>query len=186
MYSYPPGNSASAFRPLGYGPSKHGIHYERWGEWIYDPEVFSYSWPDLRSSDPTLPKHDPRDMYWPGRLRHPTDGARYWELAPYVKWLYFSNEHGSYAKRLELFNSATDTQERIKLEQRLNPGLLPDDVLATFNQQRNVGNGVLYKSTWTRNDEEATSPKSILVAFAVLLIIGAIINIVWILLQRGH
>ncbi len=123
-----------------------GVNYERWGDLIYDPDVESINYQKRRENDPTLPIYDPRDSK--------DNRLGYHELAPYMKWLFFSDERGSYKNRWEFFNSDHDSPERKELEKRLNPYRLVN-THGTFisvskfrntsiGQGRNIGDGKLY------------------------------------------
>ncbi len=126
-----------------------GINFHRWGDAIYDPDVSSICYYKRRRADKTLPFFDPRDSKW----------VDYWELTPYEKWLYFSDELGSYERRKEFFNLNDGSKERLALEKRLNPNLLPAEFHAKLHPQVNLGVGrgrhsrYLYQSHWNTMDE---------------------------------
>jgi hypothetical protein len=133
---------------LLYHVGVRGINFHRWGEAIYDPDVSSVCYYERRRADKTLPFFDPRDSKW----------ANYWELTPYEKWLYFSDELGSYERRKEFFNLNDGSKERLALEKRLNPNLLPVEFHAKLHPQVNLGVGrrhsrYLYDSHWDTMDE---------------------------------
>jgi hypothetical protein len=92
---------------------RKGIDYEKYGGYIYDPDISNFDWEELRKKDPTLPKKDPRKSY-----------EHEWTIEPYIKWLYFSNELGSYVNRRNLYYGADNPKDREKLMKRLDPLLL--------------------------------------------------------------
>jgi hypothetical protein len=70
------------------------VDYSKMGIW--SPE---YDWEKLRKKDPTLPKIDPRYWYkegFFGTKKIPIDSFIFGDMQ---KWLYFSDDLGSYLKR---------------------------------------------------------------------------------------
>jgi hypothetical protein len=96
---------------------RKGVDYEKYGHYIYDPDISQIDYEELRKKDPTLPKEDPRGWKI---FRDET----LWSMEPYVKWLYFSDELGSYASRKNLYYGAENSNVRKQLMKRLDPLLL--------------------------------------------------------------
>jgi hypothetical protein len=94
-----------------------GADYEKWGDLIYDPDISQIDYEELRKKDPTLPKEDPRGwpIFWDETL---------WGMEPYIKWLYFSDEFGSYAKRKNFYYGAENSKIRAELLKKLDPSRL--------------------------------------------------------------
>jgi hypothetical protein len=93
-----------------------GIDYERWGEYIFDPDISQIDYKKLRKKDPTLPKEDPRNL----KIFKEYPFA----MEPFKKWLYFSDEYGSFAKRQNLLNGSKNSKQREELIKKLFPQLL--------------------------------------------------------------
>lgn len=94
-----------------------GGQYDRWGDLIYDPDISEIDYEELKRKDPTLPKKDPRGwkIFWDETL---------WRFPQYMKWLYFSDELGSYANREKLYLGAYGENARKQLMKKLDPTLL--------------------------------------------------------------
>jgi hypothetical protein len=93
---------------------RKGVDYEKWDDLIYDPDISQIDYEELRKKDPTLPKEDPRgwEIFWDETL---------WGMEPYIKWLYFSDELGSYAKRKNFYYGADNSNVRKELIKKLDP-----------------------------------------------------------------
>jgi hypothetical protein len=82
------------------------LHSGRWGEDIYDPDISGISWKIRRRKDPTLPKYDPRES---------RNGGYRYDLSPLEKWLYFSDDFGSYAERKTHYADQENNSELLKM-----------------------------------------------------------------------
>ena len=96
---------------------RKGTDYEKYGQYIYDPDISQIDYEKLKEKDPTLPKSDPRGWKI---FRDET----LWAMEPYVKWLYFSDELGSYINRKNLYYGVENSNVRTQLMKRLDPHLL--------------------------------------------------------------
>jgi hypothetical protein len=111
---------------------RDGIDYNRWGEFILDPDVSKYDYYALRRRDPTLPKSDPRSP----NVFGDTNALLYME--PYWKWLYFSSDYGTYEKRCQIYYGYGnyDAQKRQKLIKQLDPSILTEKEQETLRIRR--------------------------------------------------
>ena len=117
------------FKEKGKKPSK-GFDYERYGHYIYDPDISEIDYESLRKKDSTLPKKDPRTL--PIFKDYP------WAIEPYMKWLYFSNELGSFANRQNLYYGSKNSKARELLMKKLDPRLLSKSQRIETNPQFNI------------------------------------------------
>ena len=111
---------------------KEGVDYNRWGEFILDPDVSHYDYFELRRMDPTLPKSDPRGPNSFG------DTTVLTCMEPYRKWLYFSTDLGSYKKRCEMYYGygSHDSNKRPRLLKKLDTTLLTDTEKEILDKRR--------------------------------------------------
>ena len=111
---------------------RDGIDYNRWGEFVLDPDVSRFDYYELRRRDSTLPKSDPRDP----NVFGDTNALLYME--PYWKWLYFSSDFGTYEKRCQIYYGYGnyDAQKRQKLLRQLDPSLLTEKEQETLRIRR--------------------------------------------------
>jgi len=103
---------------------------KRWGEKVYDPDISYFDYEEMRKKDPTLPKVDPRVI---GRFKTEFD------MGPALKWLYFSEDFGSYENRLKKLGTP---ESREKLYPGYWPNLmekLPDDIMTILNDKQKYG-----------------------------------------------
>lgn len=64
--------------------------------YLFDPK---YDWKELRKKDPTLPEIDPRYWYKEGFFGTKKIPIQSFSMGNMTKWLYFSDDLGSYLKR---------------------------------------------------------------------------------------
>ena len=103
-------------RKVKYLLPRKGIDYERWGRYIFDPDVSQIDYNKLRENDHTLPKVDPRTLE-PYSLGH-------YEMEPSRKWLYFSDDLGSFEKRRDLLRMKGYSVKKERIMKKVNPDLL--------------------------------------------------------------
>lgn len=99
----------------------------RWGEKIWDPDISEFDYEEMRRKDPTLPKYDPRFF---GAFSLGT-----FDLEPAIKWLYFSDDFGSFAERVK---HPTDPEAMLKKYPGYYPNLmnkLPNDLMTVLNNK---------------------------------------------------
>jgi hypothetical protein len=96
--------------------SVKGVDHDRWGTYIYDPDISFIDYVQLKEKDDTLPEIDPRIQVQYKSLQYSLD--------PHVKWLYFSNEYGSFAKRKMILDSDTKSTRTTKIMRKVYPELL--------------------------------------------------------------
>lgn len=113
----------------------------RWGEKVLDPDISYFDYDEMRRKDPTLPKLDPR-------LRGRFLGE--FDMSPARKWLYFSQDFGSYANRLE---KMVDPDALKKKYPGYWPDLMnkmPDDIMTVLNNKgkyRGIIEDIIYLLT---------------------------------------
>lgn len=83
----------------------------------FDKDVSTYDWEEMRKKDPTLPEKDPRYWYREGFFGEKKI-PRKWEMSELLKWVYFSDDFGSYLKRSQM---ADDPKMNIELRKKLFP-----------------------------------------------------------------
>lgn len=111
----------------------------RWGEKISDPDISWQDYEEMRRIDPTLPKYDPREY----------NGLKQrYALQPWRKWLYFSEDYGSYEERLKRAGSP-------EFLSKLYPGYWPDklnelpkDAMEIFDNKKEY-ESLIAKIFWT-------------------------------------
>lgn len=98
----------------------------RWGDMVFDPDISKFDYDEMRKKDPTLPEYDPRYF---GKFTVNFD------LGPAQKWLYFSDDLGSYAERLK---KVTTSDARKYIYPGYYPDLLdklPNDIVTILNNK---------------------------------------------------
>lgn len=99
----------------------------RWGEKVFDPDISYFDYDEMRRKDPTLPKLDPRIQ---GRF------VSKFDMNPALKWLYFSDDFGSYAERIKKMAVPQALQRQYP---GYWPGLmnkLPEDIMTVLNDKQ--------------------------------------------------
>lgn len=113
----------------------------RWGEKVFDPDISYFDYEELRRKDPTLPKLDPRIK---GRF------VGEFDMVPALKWLYFSDDFGSYAERVKKMVEPESLKRKY-------PGYWPDlmnkmpeDIMTVLNNKgkyRGIIEDIIYLLT---------------------------------------
>lgn len=145
---------------------KEGVDYNRWGEFIFDPDVSRYDYFELRRMDPTLPKSDPRGP----NIFGDTKALR--TMSPEMKWLHFSDELGSYEKRQKMYfgDSVRDRQKRDRLLRKLDPDKLTEMEREILRRRRVESSRyfnyiALDEQLSTRSDVESHTPTLFLLKY---------------------